>query len=71
MRDVGVGSVSEDRHMLILIHLDHGEPPSGTVALPRDPERLSDDGCVMEFTGWLGMLHALQEALRLRDQAEL
>lgn len=56
--------------MLILIHLDHGEPPSGTVALPRDPERLSDDGCVMEFTGWLGMLHALQEALRLRDQAE-
>jgi hypothetical protein len=54
---------SENRHMLILIHLDHTEPPTGTISLPRDGAKLSDEDRLVPFTGWLGMLHVLQEAL--------
>jgi hypothetical protein len=56
----------EDDLVLIRIHLDRSEPPAGTIALPRDPGQLADEGAVMEFTGWLGMLHALQEVLESR-----
>ena len=56
--------------MLILIHLDHTEPPTGTIAIPRDLATLSDKGSVVEFVGWLGMLHALQEALDSRPHVQ-
>jgi hypothetical protein len=56
--------------VLILIHLDRSEPPAGTIALPRDPGQPTDKGAVMEFTGWLGMLHALQEVLESRPRMD-
>jgi hypothetical protein len=57
------GGASENSHMLILIHIDHSEPPTGTITLPRDGSKLGDEDRLVSFTGWLGMLHALQEAL--------
>ena len=56
--------------VLILIHLDHTQPPAGTIALPRDPATVTDEGSLVEFIGWLGMLRALQEALDSRSNTE-
>jgi hypothetical protein len=55
--------------MLILIHIDHSEPPTGTITLPRDGAKPDDEDRLMPFSGWLGMLHALQSALEASDRA--
>ena len=52
--------------MLILIHLDHSEPPVGSITLPGDGAQPNDQDLLVEFSGWLGMLHALQTVLDSR-----
>lgn len=54
--------------MLILIHLDHSQPPTGTITLPRDGAKPGDEDRLMSFSGWLGMLHVLQSALETADR---
>ena len=50
--------------MEIRISLDRVEPPAGRLGLMTDPRQASDaGGQEVPFTGWLGLLRALEEVL--------
>ena len=50
--------------MEIRILLDQVEPPAGRLGLVTDPQQASDPrGQEVWFTGWLGLLRALEEVL--------
>lgn len=64
----------ESRGMDLFLRCDHTDPPVGRLGrLPRSGPRPADDRTAregsefIEFSGWLGLLRALSDALRASD----
>jgi hypothetical protein len=63
--DVYVAGIPESRAMEIRIVLDATEPPTGHLELVDPDQGRSTD--VTPFSGWLGLIYALEVAVGRRD----